>query len=222
MNFFAGALVTAALSVGATLAAQATTVTFDFASASENSGYFQRASKLSFEKDGLDLDVSAHGYVTPQNEGDELNAWTSLKVTRQNSYGLYIYSYWGDDHRVDGHWNEALKFDFNGSDVSIASIRFGSYGSNDVFDLFVGDNGQLLYEGSNEVATWVHLDTETSSLFAIGASENHSAFKVKKLVVNVAEPDDNEPEPVPLPAGGVLLLTGLAALVARRKLGRSA
>lgn len=195
------------LSVGAVFAlcisgaAQATTTTFDF-----TTGGYERGYDLSFSQDGFDLNVSAAFYNTPGSVGETVTQGSSLRVTKQNTYGLYVYAYRYDDHRVDGYYNELVKFDFNGKTVTIDEITFGSVANPSVYDLYGTDDDGLKYAGSNPVVSPDALGVETS-FFAVGASDNYSAFKITSLTVSDLIVD--EVSPVPLPAGGLLLLSAL-------------
>ena len=83
----------------------------------------------------------------------------------------------------------------------------------DMFDLFLGTE-YTLTDLVNKTVTFADLPSVLS--FGIGASGKHDAFKITGLTAEHIEP----PAPVPLPAGGLLLLTamgGIAALKRRRK-----
>ena len=85
----------------------------------------------------------------------------------------------------------------------------------DMFDLFLGTE-YTLTDLVNKTVTFADLPSVLS--FAIGASGKHDAFKITGLTAVHIE--DDVPAPVPLPAGGLLLLTamgGIAALKRRRK-----
>ncbi|EPX79135.1 VPLPA-CTERM sorting domain-containing protein [Litoreibacter arenae] len=218
-----GLIAVASISVGFSAAAR--TVDFDFTTSPDSPGTYERSTSLSFQQGGLDLDVSAHGYSTPGSVGDPLATHSDIDVSRRDGYGLYVAQGWQgwfnyDDPRVDGWYNEVVQFDFNQTDVSIERIVFGDFNGGSDFDLFVGDGGVLYYEGTNQVFQNAVLDTETSSLFAIGASDNFSSFMIRSVEVSVLDGTDGQPSPVPLPAGGALMLTAIGILTATRKWSR--
>lgn len=83
----------------------------------------------------------------------------------------------------------------------------------DMFDLFLGTD-YALTDVVGETVSFADLPSVLS--FAVGASGKYDAFKITGLTAEHIEP----PAPVPLPAGGLLLLTamgGIAALKRRRK-----
>ena len=83
----------------------------------------------------------------------------------------------------------------------------------DMFDLFLGTE-HALTDVVNKTVSFADLPSVLS--FGIGASGKHDAFKITGLTAEHIAP----PSPVPLPAGGLLLLTamgGIAALKRRRK-----
>lgn len=83
----------------------------------------------------------------------------------------------------------------------------------DMFDLFL-DNTYELTDAVGKAVSFADLPSVLS--FGIGASGRHDAFKITGLTAEHIE----APAPVPLPAGGLLLLTamgGFAALKRRRK-----
>ncbi|MEO0990201.1 MAG: VPLPA-CTERM sorting domain-containing protein [Pseudomonadota bacterium] len=235
-------VVNAAVACGLVLcaaSAQAATYTFDFTS----SGY-EKGQELSFTEGDLTLDVTASNYGEPSNVGDDLVEYSDFQVARYEGYGLYV-TYRGDnDHRIDGWYNELVKFNFS-KDVVVDSITFGSIEEPSYFDLFVEDDGTLVYEGSQQVVTPLDLGVHTDH-FGVGASEHavvwtrecstrghgyyyhrtkkkcvwvkeltYSAFKITSVTVS------HKPTIVPLPAAGWALLAGLGGLVVLRRKTRA-
>lgn len=232
-------LTVAAFVLGLAAAANAATVsqTFTFT----GNGTSTQNSFVMTEGD-LTLTLGASFYNTPITEGDELNTTDPLKLTRSNGAGLYIDSKHDNDHRIDGFVNEIVTFAFNKA-VRITNVTFGYILNDSVFDLFVDsldDDKDLspLYNGSQTVLPSFDTLTDTSSLFAIGASAHtekwvcsggnkrrnippkcgyvltsYSGFKITSLTVEYDEPVTT----VPLPAGGMLLLGGMGALAVLRR-----
>lgn len=136
-----------------------------------------------------------------------------------------------DNKKIDGKGrNEMVVLDF-GKDVSLNSITFGGVKkkSNAKFDLFMYDGtswtrvaANLNKDGDGRRQTFTFSQTYTGAVYGIGARSNKAAFNL--LDVKASSPDaapgQGVPQisAVPLPAGGLLLLGGLAALgFARRK-----
>jgi hypothetical protein len=234
-----GAAVAVCLS---SLSANAATVTqsFNFLTGSP---WTERADTLNFTSGALTLAVSATQYVATSTVGDAVDTTTARKVSRTNGFGLYV-DYWGDnDHRIDGYYNELVKFVFN-RDVTINKVTFGSIKDGSSFDLFLGD--ALEFVRSAIVTPTVNF-ADAASAFAIGASEDewiyvckekrssrtfrskttvrgcdcdkvldYSAFKITSLEVSYDVPSE-----VPLPAAGWMLLAGLGGIGALRARKRS-
>jgi hypothetical protein len=213
--------------------ASAGTVAFDFTGPGSQTGNL-----LSFTSGDLTLDVTASNYGTPVAIGDAFSAGPDLKVTRLQNYGLYV-NYRGDnDHRIDGSYNEIVKFAFN-KVVTLDWVTFGSIRNGSVFDLFAGP--PLKFAGSQSVIGAAF--GQSGSLFGVGASQDgyttvcrevavynrrgrqtgtrqqcdcvydYSAFKITGMQVSYSE--------VPLPAAGWLLMTGFGGLAALRRRKRA-
>ncbi len=202
-------LASAAYAALATAGSAATvTATFDF-TASGPTGW---DSSYAFSEAGAALVVTAHNY----NSSKEI--YRDVQVGRWTGWGLGIGSYSGDNHRVDGYCrDEVLSFSFD-REVKILSVEFGAFwGSHNKFDLFVGDAGELVFDSWDYVDDTVALGGATGTWFGIGASAWNSAFKVRSITVSWDDGINNNPAPIPLPAGGALMLTGLAGLAALRR-----
>jgi hypothetical protein len=84
----------------------------------------------------------------------------------------------------------------------------------DSFDLFIDLGGGLTYQLTDLVAGTVEFDGSlVSSMFGIGASGKHDAFKIKEIVFK----HDAPPPVIPLPAAGWLLIAGIGGLAALRR-----
>jgi hypothetical protein len=226
-------------------AADASSVTFDFTK-KWNGDAYERSSELRFEEGGITLDVTAALYNTPGSIDEPLVESDDLKVTRYEDYGLYVTYHGDNDHRIDGYYNELVKFQFD-QDVVVHEITFGSILDQSMFDLFVDDEGVLTYAGNDDVETSVSLDLYTS-LFGVGASQHGKrttescyqqkqyswnrwrghTFKGSKEVCHYEEEKYHSgfkitgltvkhPEVVPLPAAGWMLLAGIGGLAALRR-----
>lgn len=218
----------AALTMAAATAEAATitqTTTFNF-----NGTRFYAADDRTFTSaDGaLTVDVTAKVYNTP-SLGNALVTYGHTDFSNTGTSGLYINSSgdtdewhetqygwqnYDSDHRVDGYYNEILLFDFGGAQVTLTNIALSFVEPGSLLDFFSGDPLSLTAQVTANPSTTVN---GSGSLFGIGASENHSAFKVTGLTVSY-EVDDNSGV-VPLPAGAPLLLgaLGLIGLAKRRR-----
>lgn len=222
-------LTVAAFVLGLAAAANAATVSQTFTFTGNGT-----STANSFVMTEGDLTLSAALFETPGGIGSTLVKTGDLKLTRSNSYGLYVAAPNDNDHRIDGYYNEIVSFDFGTAAVRITNVTFGSILNGSVFDLYVDD----LYEGSQTVESDLDLSTDEGSVFAIGASahktkqvcyytytyhygkkkkqqhkhcsdtlDTYSGFKILSLTVEYDEPVTT----VPLPAGGAL------AVLRRRK-----
>lgn len=230
-------LTVAAFVLGLAAAANAATVSQTFTFTGNGTS---TANSFVMTEGDLTLTLSAALFETPGGIGSTLVKTGDLKLTRSNSYGLYVAAPNDNDHRIDGYYNEIVSFDFGTAVVRITNVTFGSILNGSVFDLYVDD----LYEGSQTVESDLDLSTDEGSVFAIGASahktkqvcyytytyhygrkkkqqhkhcsdtlDTYSGFKILSLTVEYDEPVTT----VPLPAGGVLLLGGMGALAVLRR-----
>ena len=137
------------------------------------------------------------------------------RVGQWTGNGLGVKSDSSDtNHRVDGSGaNDILLFSFL-YDVDITSITFGNYAAGSSFDLYGSD--RPAYEDCCNAIVAGAMDVSgfdiSGSVIGIGAWASGSAFKVRSLTVSY-----EDVPPIPLPAGAVLLLTGLAGLGAARR-----
>lgn len=146
-----------------------------------------------------------------------------FQVSQQASFGLYVFNdvtgsrsdKKKEDHRIDGYWNELVTFLFD-KNVTVESITFAYARSGSHFDAFVG----TVYKGSRAVGPITELNYGPGMMFGIGASKDHSAFKITGLTVSyLSEPPM---PPVPLPASALLLVGALGGLGLWRRVSRKA
>ncbi len=118
---------------------------------------------------------------------------------------------------ADEDFAEILTFRF-GRNVTLAAITFGgfdptvSYGTS--FDLLVGGREILDTLEFSDAGWFLPAETYSGNLFAIGAWQCITGFAVTSITVRT------ETSEVPLPAGAVMLLSGLAGLGMVRRRGR--
>lgn len=127
-----------------------------------------------------------------------------------------------DSHQMDGSGSDEIAlFDFGALQVSITKVVFTHvYEGDDNFSLFnygdgtgaaptVSIKNKAIAGGQFQRAV-AGFDSGVGSLFGIGALGGDDNFKIKKIVFTVV--DSQQPQPVPLPAAGWMLLAGLGGL----------
>ncbi len=217
-------------------AANAATFNFDFSSLYGAGGSYQTT------VDGLTLTVTAGSFVDGYQYGttrwvrdDEDNRVYGSVIGSNNSFdrnayvnadganGLGVYNNvrrgrttdnTGD---VDGrYWDDFLILTFD-QNVQLDIARFGSFDSNDDYrmiydmtgDAELGYGDFVTRSGDDNPQTsfpWVH-----DNVFGFLATGSNDDWRLAELQVSI----------VPLPAGGLLLLTGLAGLAAMRRRSKS-
>ncbi len=152
--------------------------------------------------DGLSVTVSGGAY----SDGKRT-------VRTHEGYGLSV-----GYHMIDT--NEYTKFEFN-KYVSLHSFYAGyvdkyddyrvyAYIAGDYHMIQTGDFGVSNYSGGNYDRASVYMDDYyVAKHFVIGVDDHYDDFKIRHMTVKMSE--------VPLPAGGLLLLSGLGLLAYRRK-----
>ena len=209
----------AAIVAGSALAAEAATASFDLTQSRAGS---VRGSVVSTSgSDSVDISPAhSRGSRVIEKRAGRV-------VARGNGIGVKSKRGRRDDKRIDGRGKDEMAVVDFGKSKTLKSITFSGVGhrKNAVFDLFVYDDASQkwtrvasgLNKGSKGAGTHTFTFTKayTGSRFAIGARGTRTAFNI----VNVDTDDGfQQVSAVPLPAGGLLLVTGLAGLgMARRK-----
>ena len=189
----------AALSIAASGVAQATTFYLG--------GYGGLASSYSYEQDGIGLSVTAGSFV-----GDTI---TEDAYVGQYGNGLGVTNYYGDEHFVDGSYeNDILLFEFD-REVQLEAIAFTYNDGNDDFNFFweVGSSLTELGEYAIPGYDWfsvIYAYGISGTTFGIGADHYSDEFKVYGIRVS-------DISQVPLPLSGLLLLGALGAVGLRRR-----
>lgn len=201
-----------ALTVASVSAASAATATFDFTG---RSGYAPYSASYTFSDHDLDLTVSAA--ATPDGRHFAKNPLIGKWHT-----GLGILNGPLDDnHMLDGRgWDEFMIFSFSKPLDRIDTISFSHVDRNDRFTLWGNDGaGWSRVLGGTEVplngfpSTYTFGENFAGSLFAVGAEGPHDNYKIAGMSVSYGDI-----APIPLPAGGLLLVTGLMGLGVARHL----
>jgi hypothetical protein len=208
--------------LGFAVAAEAGTVTFDFAA--ENSGSW--ASSIAYSEGGIGLTVSAK---TTDGQSAKVRTWAGagLGVCNVNEQRAWCP---GGEHQIDSYGlNEVVVLTFSRI-VTMTQIAFNYVDTNDTFDLVVG--GATALDNAALPDSWMAVvdpaGPHTEMIFGIGAGSTtvrqcstwrgqtkcwdetlDSAFKLKSVTVAA----------VPLPATALLLAgaLGLLALGSRRR-----
>ncbi|PZX19620.1 putative secreted protein [Palleronia aestuarii] len=193
--------------------ASAATSTFDFTGADK--GY---ASSYIFSDNGLDLTVTAYAdlFGTFPAKNPKVGQW---------KHGLGVKSTRIDNsHMVDGFgYREFLVFSFSKDIERLNTISFSFADCDDTFELWTSNGSTWTKQGSAHVpydsdpSTYTFKQDWTGTLFAIGATKLHDDYKIAGLSA-----DWDSPAPVPLPAGGILLVSGLLGLGIARARRKSA
>ena len=200
MKSYLGLAIAAVLSLP--VAASATTFTFGNGPDSET---------YSDTVDGITLSASAGFYAGSTIQTTDADGLFGRELGFSNA-GIGVDGP-ADSEDIDGRFrNDLLTFTFS-EKVNFKSVQFGNVDLNDDFDMFVDGvfvapgefniAAQNPYDLSGLVGTSISFGADDGGIFT--PADN---FRIKSITVAA----------IPLPAGGLLLLTGLgAALVLRRR-----
>jgi hypothetical protein len=128
----------------------------------------------------------------------------SETVTRTGN-GLGVDGGLFDNAQLDGQIDERLTFTFDQA-VRLISVTFTLFSGNDAYNVLV-DFGSVLTVVGSQANPFVFAPNTVGTTLTIAVDGNASEFRVSSIEVAA----------VPLPAGGLLLLGGLAGLAALRR-----
>ncbi len=208
---FGVAAIALALTAGASIAA-----TVDAHFDLRIGGNDTNKASFSYYSNGVDLTVS--GIRCNDGTGPNSASCTASDIDRSSTYGIYFNQPNDSDHEVDGeNSNEFIKLSF-APDVTLKSIRFSYWDSDDNARIYTYGNsswnevvnidGHNLWSSSYEYTFSTYY---TGSMFLVGATGDDDEWKLKEVSVRY------EPSAVPLPAASWLLLAGIGGLVALRR-----
>jgi hypothetical protein len=129
------------------------------------------------------------------------------ETVSQNVNGLGVDGGFLDNSQLDGQIDERLTFTFDQA-VRLISVTFTLFTGNDAYDVYVDvGNGLTDVALGSDDNPFFFADDTIGTMLRIAVTGNASEFRVSSITVAA----------VPLPAGGLLLLGGLAGLAALRR-----
>ena len=165
---------------------------------------------------GVGVDATGHKLKSDGSIGKDYQIgqyWGGLGVTSPDD----------NDHQIDGKGpNEVAKLSFSQS-VTVEKVWFTYVGFNDdfAFTMIDGDDAGSYYSSTDIPGGWFwdsgvgayyfHNDW-TGTMFGFGASGKNDDYKLKGIKFSY-----HDVAPVPLPAGGLLLLGGIAVMAGLRR-----
>ncbi len=134
------------------------------------------------------------------------------------SSGAGVVNSSGDgSHTVDGAgWNDFVEIRFSQS-VTITSVSFGAWESDDDFRWMwdASGNGRIgvgdYISGNQDDNPFSSFGGQMSNVFGFAAFGDNDDWKLRTVSIDYSVSE------VPLPAGGILLLTGIGGLIAARR-----
>lgn len=189
------------------------------------SGNSSPSNGFSLSSGGLTAGVTGKSVSSIGLNGTSITSVNGLANEKVGRYseGAGVTSYWGDDHTVDGNvTNDLIQLVFS-SAVQIVSASFGYFDWRDDFRYMVDtdgngfDSGDYISAEMDVVSPFTNFANLSSKTWAFAAFGDNDSWKLKSVTVRYDDGISIDPDPVPLPASGLLLLGGLGALVMRRR-----
>lgn len=176
--------------------------------------------------DGLDVSVGAGAFQSVSHSSNEITAASNAPDPRIGRYGAGagVFNSPIDNSRaVDSSgWNDFISLSFD-VDVILTGVTFGRY--NRWFDDFrwltdtSGDGsigvGDFISDELTVTGSYSGFGGAAGRVFAFGAFDHWDSWALESVTFETIPPSA-----VPLPAGGLLLLSGLFGIAAVRRKSR--